>query len=336
MAYSINNSSPLVSVCLPIFNARDFLPKAIECISKQIYKNFEVIIVDDGSQDSSGALASELLNKYDLNGKVVTSINKGCEQARDLCCEHANGEMFAPFDADDVWFDDYLHKMVGVLIDNPDMDLVYSDFNEVFEDTGVRITKSSRTPWVDLTKAEARQAGVFCFPKNQFFEILLQGQVIFPPCSVFRKEIYNTVGGYSKRLPELRISLDWWFALVVSSIGSIAYQSEPLLLKRRHSSNVSGNAIKTSASDVIVIEALLHDGLIPESLKHIAHYRASIRAIDSAYGLFEDERNGKEARKWLMKSLLHKFSLRSVKLYMATLLPQWIINSIRKSRNLYS
>lgn len=327
-----NDPKPLVSVCLPVYNAIKYLPNAFECFASQTYKNIEIVIVDDGSNDDSGAIAKQLLANHNLSGQVISSTNHGCEQARDLCCSHANGTILAPFDADDKWLPNYIEVMAQVLINNPGIDLVYSDFIEEFEDTGERVSKSSRTPWIDLTKAEQCQTGVWCFSEKEFFPLLLQGQVIFPPCSMFRKDIYDRVDGYSRRLPEMKISLDWWFGLRVSAIGSIAFQSQPLLIKYRHSNNLSGNSVKTAKSDVVVLETLFEDSLIPEDMRNIAHNRAAIRAMDAAYGLFADENNNSEARLWLIKSLKHRLSPRGIKLFLSTLAPAFIIKTIRSLR----
>lgn len=327
------DSLPLVSICLPVYNAVKYLPNVFKCFSSQTYKNTEIVIVDDGSVDGSGDLAKQLLKSHELNGQVISSTNHGPEQARDLCCAYANGKIIAPFDADDLWLPNYIEVMVQVLIDNPDIDLVYCDFIEEFQDTGKQVSKSSRSPWIDLGKAEQRQTGVWCFSEKDFFPMLLQGQVIFPPCSMFRKEIYDQVDGYSRRLPEMKISLDWWFGLRVSAIGSIAYQLQPLLIKYRHDNNISGNSVITAKSDVLVLETLLEDSLIPEDMKHFAYHRASVRAMDAAYGLFADENNNPEARHWLRKSLKHKFSLRGIKIYLSTLAPVFMLKAIRSLRH---
>lgn len=326
------DNKPLVSICLPVYNAAEYLPAAFECFASQTYKNIEIVIVNDGSVDNSEELSKQLLHMHDLYGQVISSSNHGCEQARDLCCAHANGNIIAPFDADDKWLPDYIDVMVQVLVDNPDIDLVYSDFIEEFQDTGERISKSSRTPWINLKLAEQRQNGIWCFEKTVFFPMLLQGQVIFPPCSMFRKSIYDQVDGYSRRLPHMKISLDWWFGLRVSAIGSIAFQSKPLLIKYRHSNNLSGNSVKTAKCDVVVLETLLLDNLVPANLKQIAHDRAALRAMDAAYGLFADEKNNPQARQWLLKSLKHRFSMRGMKLFISTLAPDFIIRVIRNLR----
>lgn len=325
-------TSPLVSVCLPVYNAAGFLPRAIDCIARQTYKHLEVVIVDDGSIDASGTLAEELLERYGIYGRVIRTTNHGAEQARDRCCENARGEFLATYDADDIWSDDYLTNMVGVLTNNPGVGLVYSDFDEFYEDSGKLISKSSRSPWIDLSKAEKTQDDVWIFQRGQFFSMQLEGQVLFPPCTVFRRSLYDSIGGYSKRLPELQVSLDWWFGLMAASMSQIAFISKPLLEKHRHSSNTSGNPARTAQCDVFVLEALLEDKVLSPALSKAAHRRAAIRAQDAGYALFADGQRAREARQWLIRSLKHTFSARAVKLLMASFLPSSLLDTMRRLR----
>ena len=77
---------PAVSVCMPVFNGAEFLPRAFSSLATQTFKDFELIVVDDGSTDDSLKQAEHLLVIHNLQGSVIRTANQGAEQARDVAC----------------------------------------------------------------------------------------------------------------------------------------------------------------------------------------------------------------------------------------------------------
>lgn len=95
-----NNGLVLISVIVPAYNAMDCLEKCIASIAKQTYSNLEIIIVDDGSSDNTGALA-EKLALMDKRIKVYHKENGGSSSARNLGISKAHGDFLGFVDADD-------------------------------------------------------------------------------------------------------------------------------------------------------------------------------------------------------------------------------------------
>ena len=91
-----------LSVIIPVYNAEKFLTEAVESVLKQPCRDVEIIIVNDGSIDNSGAIAIELEKKYE-KVKVIHSVNQGVSHARNLGIEASCGQYLAFLDADDVW-----------------------------------------------------------------------------------------------------------------------------------------------------------------------------------------------------------------------------------------
>lgn len=94
----------LVSVIVPIYNVESYLPHCLECLASQTYQNLEIILVDDGSTDSSGRLCDEYVRK-DSRARVIHQPNKGVWSARNVGQDAARGSY--------LWFpdgDDYFHK----------------------------------------------------------------------------------------------------------------------------------------------------------------------------------------------------------------------------------
>ena len=99
----------MISVVMPSYNRAAYLPEAIESIRRQTYKDWELIIVDDGSTDSS-----EFVYKYyknlDKRIKIVRIPNSGISAPRNTGIAHANGEYIAVMDSDDISSPDRLEK----------------------------------------------------------------------------------------------------------------------------------------------------------------------------------------------------------------------------------
>ena len=98
---------PKVSVVVPIYNVEKYLRQCIDSLLNQTLKTIEIILVDDGTQDSSGKIADEYEKKFQ-NVKVIHQINSGLGPARNTGIENATGEYIAFVDADDwIQFDMY-------------------------------------------------------------------------------------------------------------------------------------------------------------------------------------------------------------------------------------
>ena len=94
----------LISVIIPVYNVEDYLPRCLKSVSEQTYKDLEIIIVDDGSTDSSGALCDEFAAR-DCRARVIHQQNKGLWAARNTGHDAARGEyLFFPDS------DDYFHR----------------------------------------------------------------------------------------------------------------------------------------------------------------------------------------------------------------------------------
>jgi glycosyltransferase involved in cell wall biosynthesis len=118
------NSSPLVSVLLPVFNGGDFLLPAVQSIIFQTYKEWELILIDDGSTDDC-ILSIERLHHPQIF--VYPNFNNiGLAPSLNRAINLASGKYFARMDADDLAFPDRLEKQVTFLEENLDIDLVAS------------------------------------------------------------------------------------------------------------------------------------------------------------------------------------------------------------------
>lgn len=93
-------NNKLVSVVVPVYNVEKFLYRCVSSLLNQTYKNIEILLIDDGSKDSSGALCDEWATK-DTRIKVVHKENQGLGMARNTGIEHASGDYICFCDSDD-------------------------------------------------------------------------------------------------------------------------------------------------------------------------------------------------------------------------------------------
>jgi glycosyltransferase involved in cell wall biosynthesis len=116
--------NPKVSVIIPTFNRKGYVCDAIDSVLNQTYRDFEIIVVDDGSTDGTGETLRE---KYGEKIRYYSKENGGCATARNFGIRVARGEYITFLDSDDTFMQDKLETQVGILEKNHDSGLVYSD-----------------------------------------------------------------------------------------------------------------------------------------------------------------------------------------------------------------
>lgn len=124
-----------VSVVIPVYNAAKFLPRCIDSVLCQSFKDFELILVDDGSSDDSPAVCSRYAD-VDPRVKVVRQENAGASMARAKGFEHSGGEWITFVDSDDTITPDAIEKMVSVA-ESLKCDIVVGEWQEVHADGSV-------------------------------------------------------------------------------------------------------------------------------------------------------------------------------------------------------
>lgn len=126
---------PKISVIVPIYKVEKYLNKCIDSILSQTFKDFEIILVDDGSPDNCGAICDKYESENE-NIKVIHQQNGGLSFARnsgiDFVFANSNSEWIAFVDSDDYLKENYLEKLYNACIEN-DADLVVCDFERVDE-----------------------------------------------------------------------------------------------------------------------------------------------------------------------------------------------------------
>ena len=125
--------NPIFSVIIPVYNAQTTVISALQSVSNQTYKYFEVIVVDDGSTDKSQMVIEDYIrDNPNLKITFVKKENGGVSTARNIGLRCASGEFVAFLDADDVWLVNKLERQAQILIDNPHIDFLGTNRNDEF------------------------------------------------------------------------------------------------------------------------------------------------------------------------------------------------------------
>jgi len=142
-------TGPLVSVMIGVYNGAPYLSEAIESVQAQTYRPYELIVVDDGSDDGSG----EIARGFD-EVQYIRQPRGGNGAARNRAVEAASGDFFAFLDADDRFVADKLERQMTALDGDPDLDMVFGHVREFVspelseeERRGIRPPAPTPQPW---------------------------------------------------------------------------------------------------------------------------------------------------------------------------------------------
>lgn len=123
----------MISIIIPLYNVENYVVQCLDSFEKQLYKNFELIIVNDGSTDKSAYVVREYMEKSNMNIKLIEQNNSGVSAARNKGLDLASGEYICFVDPDDMVRPEYLSVMINILHNNS-CDLVICGSKKVSED----------------------------------------------------------------------------------------------------------------------------------------------------------------------------------------------------------
>lgn len=202
------NVQPKVSIIIPCYNQGEYLPEAINSILNQNWKNFEVIIVNDGSNDRDTLRVIRRYEGMDNKIKVIHTCNQGLPSARNNGIKKACGKYIFPLDADDKVHPLIFEKLIPKLENDNKIGIVYSDvmlfgaLNHVWE-----------RPDFDIKKLLSRN--------------------LMTASSLFRRDLWEQVGGYDESMIEGFEDWNFWIAICKKGFKGIRV-AEPLFYYRKY------------------------------------------------------------------------------------------------------
>lgn len=210
---------PLVSVIIPNYNYERYLREAIDSALAQTYPNIEIIVVDDGSTDSS----REIIESYGSEIRAVFQKNQGVSAARNNGAATSKGEYIAFLDADDVWLPEKLQSQIHTFASSEEFGLVHVGVEEIDAQGNVLRRETD-----GLQGSISRDLLLF-----ERAAILGGGSGIMT-----RRRIFDEIGGFDT---DLSTSADWDISYRISSRHKVGFVKETLLRYRMHGSNMHGN-----------------------------------------------------------------------------------------------
>ena len=208
-----------VSVIIPSYNRARYLNQTVDSVLQQTYRNFGLMVVDDGSTDSSLDIAQSY-------GDALTvlqhpgSTNRGQSASINLGLSAADGEYIAILDSDDYWMLDKLDKQVAILESDRDVGLVYGNALMVDADGNEMYRRYEKTH-TELGK-----------PEN----VLLDCYLSIPSNSLVRHSVFDCVGGFDE---SLRAAQDHDMAIRLAEVTRFAYIDQLMFCYRRHAESIS-------------------------------------------------------------------------------------------------
>ena len=125
----MEDNKRMVSIIMPVYNSEKFVSEAIESVLNQSYKNWELLIVNDGSTDQSPKIINDYAEK-DSRIKVFHRNNQGVSMARNFALDRICGEYVTFIDSDDVYLINRLERLLQVFAQYKDCDIVFSRHKE--------------------------------------------------------------------------------------------------------------------------------------------------------------------------------------------------------------
>ncbi len=204
----------LVSIIIPVYNGEKFLKEAINSVLEQTYDNWELIIVNDASTDSSAKIARDYASSNNKIRLFNHSQNKYRSGALNTGITKARGEFICFLDADDIYFKDKTASQVDFLNKNPKIDMVYSNL-EIFDESGGKNYREAIDFKEDPKQLLLDVSEKFIKPHTSSHIILgyKNDFKIIPSCSVMiRREVFESV----KFDENLKTGQDYdlWFQII--------------------------------------------------------------------------------------------------------------------------
>jgi len=264
-----------ISVITPCYNQACYLPQAVESIVNQTYRNWECIIVNDCSTDNTVEVAKQLMAKYaDRNIRFIDKpANTGLADARNVGIEAAAGEWILPLDSDDMFEPTFMQKAVDIVHGTQRVDIVFANMRKIGAENG---------EWIP----------------DEYSSQKILAYNTMPYSSLYRKELWRKVGGYSSLISAIGQSEDWNFWISCSKHNLVVRRiPEKLFLYRVDPNSMYHSLIKNNWHQTWALLATCHPDMYPleklaEAWELIASsspavYEKILNAVDrcSRYGL---------------------------------------------------
>lgn len=211
----------LISIIIPTYNRGDFILRAVNSVFQQIYINYELIVIDDGSTDNTHSLLAPLIESKKI--KYYKQENLGVSVARNNGVKLSTGELITFLDSDDEWLPIKLQEQVNFLSTNSQFRIVYGE--EIWIRNGIRVNQ----------KAIHKKSG------GKIFQACVEQCLIAPSSVILQRSLFEEMGGFDENF---QVCEDYDLWLKISSLYEIGFLTTPIIIKHGgHSDQLSSKYI---------------------------------------------------------------------------------------------
>ena len=228
----------LVSVIIPTHNRLRMLQDAIDSVLAQTYRDFEIIVVDDGSDDGT---AEKIAARYGSAVRVLTQARRGVAAARNLGVKCSRGAYLAFLDSDDMWRPRKLEIQMGFMQTEAPSQIYQTE--EIWIRNGVRVNSKKRH----------RK------PSGDIFRASLDLCLVSLSAALMTRELFERIGGFDESFPVCE-DYDLWLRIALDH--PVPLIAEPLVIKRGgHADQLSRSTWGLDRFRVRAIKKLLDSGI---------------------------------------------------------------------------
>lgn len=234
-----------ISVIIPVYKAEKYIAATVQTVLEQTYKNFEILIIDDGSLDQSIEICQQFT---DPRIKIIRQENRGLAGARNTGIRHAQGKYLAFLDADDLWLPEKLEKHVEHLENSPDVGISFSR-SAFIDEAGCSLNTYQMPKLKEITAPY----------------LLCRNPIGNGSAPVIRREVFEAIrfqdnihgneeDFYFDENFRQSEDIECWLRISIQTDWQIEGIPEPLTLYRVNSGGLSANLLKQLDSWEKVIE----------------------------------------------------------------------------------
>ena len=276
-----NDKDSLISIVIPIYNAEKYLEECLNSIKSQTYKNFEVIMVNDGSKDDSETICMNFL-RSDSRFRYLKKANGGVSSARNLGLDNVKGDYITFIDADD-WVDENYLDLLITTVKKNHSDIVVSSYKQ-FNNIDVFYLRAYTIQEKYLLNFEKMNRDDFLtiFPKLMSINVCFNNAV----AKLFRKELvknlrFDTSIKYGE-------DLDFYFRLYLN-VDSISYVDEPTYVYRMHGDSTTSNFNQEHAEQELSIFKQMYEKIQEIGLPSIHYFNKLKKLLELRMDFLENK-----------------------------------------------
>ena len=280
----------LITICIPAYNSAKFIGETLQSVRRQTYVNWEVLVVEDGTDDGTKGIVEEFskqVTQYVLY--IKQEQNHGAPAARNVAAYASKGEWIALLDSDDLWHQNHLSSLIDSARENPTSEFIHGGAISFDSQTGKK-----------LTQQVISQEVIDKFPISLFDT----SYGIQPSTVMISSRLYKSLDGFNVLLRDGQEDIEFWFRCARTEC-KFTFTGQNTCDYRKHPDALSTHTAKMTAGLAQVYSMHIDWEKIP---KNIRIYQASTYWLSAAR--LVRKRNRDLAREYFFRSTTYQKTLK--------------------------